>query len=347
MEQMKVAIYHGIESVTVETRPIPKVKPKDVLVKNVRAGLCGTDLSAYYHGGEAYGIYPENEFGHEMSGVVCEVGSEVKDIHVGMRVFVNPTTVKPAGTRPLQEIADMAGAFSQYVLVEEAAIDYNIFLLPENVSFDEACLVDPFTVGNRAVNRGHAKAGERAVIYGAGTIGLLALAALKAKGINDVVIIDIVSTRLAVAQSMGAIIFNPKTDGDLKQFLIDKFGGGLVSMAGAPVADVDLYLDAAGLPHIIPEVLSMCKRHSRMVVIAVYQKNTEFNPLPFLLEEFELRGTGAYDAKDIKEVIGYLADKRSGIENIITHHFKLDEINTAFATGKIADQAIKVVIDHE
>ncbi len=206
---MKGAVYYGIEDVKIEERPKPTPGPKDVIVKNVCAGICGTDISAYYHGGEPYGIKPNHIFGHEMAGYVVEVGSEVNDISVGMRCFVNPVTIKVPGSAPAIEIADMAGAFGEYVLVEEAKIDYNIFPLPENVTFEEAAIIEPFNVGNRAVNNGHAKPGEKCVVYGAGPIGLCAVASLKGKGIKDIVVIDLNNRRLTVAKKMGCYTFNP------------------------------------------------------------------------------------------------------------------------------------------
>jgi len=344
---MKAAIYHGIEKVTVEERPIPTPGPKDVVVRNIRAGICGTDVGAYYYGGEPVGILPENEFGHEMSSLVYAVGSEVRDIKEGMRVFIDPCLSKPPGSAPPVEIADMCGAFSEYVLIEEAAIDYNIYPLPDNVSFDEACLIEPFSVGTRGANIGRAKRGERAVVYGAGTIGLAAFAALKCKGLEEVVVVDVVPWRLEIAKKMGAIPFNAKTDGSLGEFLIKKFGGNLTNMLGQPAADVDLYLDAAGTANIIPEFLNICKWNARLVILAVYKISVEIAPFFILAAESEILGSCGYKTRDIKEAIEYLAGKNTGMENLITHHFRLDEINEAFKTANKLDQALKVVIDYE
>ena len=343
---MKAAVYYGIENVKVEEREKPVPGPKDVIVKNMCAGICGTDINAYYHGGEAYGILPDHIFGHEMAGVVVEVGQEVKDIPVGTRCFVNPVTIKAPGSAPAIQIADMAGAFGEYVRVENAEIDDNIFPLPDNVSFEETAIIEPFNVGNCAVNNGRAKAGEKCVVYGAGPIGLCAAAALKGKGIKDIVIIDLNDHRLEVAKKMDPDTFNPKTDGDLQSYLTQRFGSGPIGNAGNQTVDVDLFLDATGAPNVIPEFFQMCKRFARHVVIAVYKQAIEFNPLPMLNQECSIIGTGPYDSDMVKKVIGYLEAKNTGIENIITHRFKLDEINEAFKIARTDPQAIKMLIDY-
>lgn len=92
---MKGAIYHGIENVSVEEIEMPECGDYDVILKNVKGSICGTDVGAYYHGGDDAGIYPENQFGHEMSSIVYQVGSKV-DPHIkkGMRVFPNPCLSK-------------------------------------------------------------------------------------------------------------------------------------------------------------------------------------------------------------------------------------------------------------
>ncbi len=111
--------------------------------------------------------------------------------------------------------------------------------------------------------------------------------------------------------------------------------------------NVDLFLDAAGAPNVIPEFFSMCKRFARLVIIAVYKQSIDFNPLPMLNQECSIIGTGPYDVDTVKEVVGFLANKNTGIENIITHHYKLDDINEAFKIAVQDPNAIKVIIHHE
>lgn len=345
---MKAAIYHGIENVTVEEVSMPECGDYDVIIKNVRSGICGTDIGAYYNGGEAAGIFPENQFGHEMASIVYKTGAKVDpEIKEGMRVFLNPCLSKrPDCGLSILSICDECGAFSQYVQVQDAKLHYNLFPLPENVSFDEAALIEPYAVGMHGVNKGKGKKGDRVVIFGAGMIGLSTLSACISKGIEEIVVVDVNEWRLEKAKEMGAIPFNAN-DGSLKEFLKDKFGSGLSSMAGQEAVDVDLFIDTAGAKNIMPDVLSMAKNYSRFVVVALYHHEVTINPYQILGAEMEVVGSFAYANSDIEEVIEALHAKTTPIEQIITHHFTLDKINDAFAQAKDANTALKVIIDHE
>lgn len=120
---MKVGIYHGQNDVRAEERPMPTIGERDVLIRNLRGGICGTDINIIKAGSEM-GIRFGKEFGHEIVGEVVEVGTAVKDIEMGMRVGVNPVTAKRAGRRYSLEV----GGFSQYVVIEDAALHYNLYL---------------------------------------------------------------------------------------------------------------------------------------------------------------------------------------------------------------------------
>ncbi len=346
---MKAAIYHGIENVTVEEIPIPEYGPKDVILKTVRAGICGTDIGAYYHGGDDAGIFPENQFGHEMASIVYKVGKDVpSNIKEGMRVFLNPILAQDPAVCGLSvlSICDEAGAFSQYVYVQYAELGFNIHPLPENVSFDTAVLIEPFAVGMHGANRGNAKPGDKVVIFGAGTIGLSAMCACMGKGIKDIVVVDIDDWRLNKVEEMGAIPFN-STKGDLLEFLQDLYGGDLVSALGVPAADIDLYIDTAGARSIIPTATGMAKQGARLVIVALYHTTVEINPLLVLGSEMNVYGSFAYGNPDIVEAISYMAAESTPIDQLVTHHFPLEQINEAFAVAHAGKEVIKVVIDHD
>lgn len=203
---MKALIYCGTGKLGMEERPIPETGRKDVLVKVARAGICGSDLTAYLGDGMKVGILRkgqfghDGQFGHEMVGTVEKVGEDVKDIHPGERVFVNPTVCKRNGMLG----CDIAGAFSEYMLVEDAAYGYNLMKLADDVSFDEAVVIEPLAVGTHGKNCIDVKPHENVVIFGAGTIGLCTLNAVLAVGCQKPVVVDMNKERLKLAESMGA-----------------------------------------------------------------------------------------------------------------------------------------------
>lgn len=172
---MKALLYYGKGDIRIEDIDKPVAGAKDVIVKVMRAGICGSDVKAYVDDGHSVGIlwkdeFPgiDGQFGHEMVGVVDEIGSEVEGIKVGDRVFVNPTVCRRAGMMT----CDMSGAFSEYVLVEDAAYGYNLLQLSDETSFDAAVMTEPLSVATHGKNQAEIKPHEHVVIYGAGTIGL-------------------------------------------------------------------------------------------------------------------------------------------------------------------------------
>ena len=143
---MKCAIYHGAKNITVEERPIPQCGEKDVLVKVLRAGICGSDVGIYVHGGESYGLQDGCQFGHEMVGKIVEKGAEVADdLNIGDIVFVEPILSQKYGVGG----SVMAGAFSEYTLVENAQRDVNAYVLDKDINLDEAVLIEPVSVGTQ------------------------------------------------------------------------------------------------------------------------------------------------------------------------------------------------------
>lgn len=339
---MKVGIYYGIGKVGVETIPTPTIGETDVLVKNVRAGICGTDLSAYRYGGEPVGIFPNGEFGHEMVGVVVEVGSKVKDVNVGDRVFVNPVTCKRLGKIK----CDTAGAFSEYVCVEDARWEYNLFKLNDDISFDEAVIIEPFAVGTHGKNVVGTTSDDHVIIYGAGTIGLSAMAAVLAKGNQNVVVIDNNSLRLEKVKALGGIPINFTTD-DVQEKLKELFGTSY-NVVGQQVADVDVVIDCAGAPNILADAIAQAKEGVRVSLLATAQSAVTIYPAMIMSNEVLIKGSCGYTIEDIQEVIDNVNKRRVDLSTIVTHHFPLDKLEEAFAfANDPKNNSIKVVIDYE
>lgn len=344
---MRAVIYQGIEQISVEDAPMPEIGPKDVLVKNMRAGICGTDIGAYLRGGDDVGIFPGNQIGHEFVSEIVEVGPEVDDerIKPGLRIWVNPVNSKRQGEgRSPVEIADSAGGLTQYISLHDAAIDFNIHPLPDNVSFDQAVLIEPFSVANHGVNTAKPEAGERAIVFGAGAIGLGVLCNLKAIGVKDVIVADIVQNRLDVVEELGGIPVN-SMEQDVAEVAIEKFGF-VTDMNGNKKPDVDIWFDAAGHPSAINGYVASGKPGSRCVVLALSANMVEMPQAAFVLSELAILGSTAYNATDINQVIQYMGEERYDARPVVTHHFPQEDAAQAFETAvKHGDEAIKVVID--
>ncbi|KOS68670.1 zinc-dependent dehydrogenase [Lysinibacillus contaminans] len=335
---MKVGIYHGQNHVGVEERPMPKVGPTDALVRVLTGGICGTDINIVKAGSEM-GIRFGSEFGHEMFGEIVEVGSDVeKDLKVGMRVGVNPITAKRAGRRYSLEV----GAFSQYVLIEDAALNTNLFAFADSVTAEEAVLMEPMSVGFHGAFSVEPKPGEKMVVLGAGPIGLSAAAGLIGEGIKDVCVVDVDDWRLAKAKELGALTVNTMTE-SLAEGLAKHFGD--VNVYGVNVPDVDAFVDAAGAPVLFEQVMKIVKPNARIAIIAVYKNEVPVSLSQVMSKEVKIIGASGYTNDDILKVIDHINQKKTNISTMVTHTYKLDDIQEAFDTAIAAKETIKVIVD--
>lgn len=346
---MKALLYYAPHDIRLEEIDKPKAGPKDVIIKVVRAGICGSDLKAYLYDGHSVGIFCKGEmgvdgqFGHEMAGIVEEVGNETEGIAIGDRVFVNPMRCKRMGMLS----CDMSGAFSEYVHVEDAAYGYNLRKLADHVSFDEAVLTEPLSVATHGMNRINVKPWENVVVYGAGPIGLCALQAAVAAGCRKPVIIDHHDDRLAIAEAIGGVGINSAKTPDVKELLIEHFGS-VTSPFFETRVNVDAWLDCAATGNIINDITAMSKSGSRISVLGVYRQPPEIDMAPFGSNEISLFGSLGYQDEDITQSMNTIEAHGKDLSRIITHHFPIDKAVEAFRTA--ADKstgAIKVVIDYD
>ena len=333
----EAGIYKGANTVAVEKREMPVVGPNDVLLRNLRGGICGTDINIVKYGSEM-GIRFEKEFGHEFSGIIEAKGENVTDLDVGMFVAVNPITAKRAGRRYCLE----TGGFSQYVLIEDAKKNHNLYPLNDEVTPEEGALVEPMSVGCHGAFSVKPKAGENIVILGAGPIGLSAAAMLIGEGITNVVVVDMVGWRLKKAEELGA-----KTVDTSKRTLAEGLAEvfGTVNVYGVEVPNVDAYVDAAGAAPLFSQVMQIVKPHTRIAVIAVYKNEVQVSLAQVMSKEVQIVGASGYTDEDILKVIDHLNHKKTPISTIVTQVYPLSEIQTAFDTAIAAKDSIKVLVD--
>lgn len=153
---MRTALYLGKEKIKLTQADRPQVGPHDVLIKNINASICGTDVAVFQHGpGTGHKISVGEKFGHEMVSEVVEVGSENTDFKVGQRVY--PYPVYAAGD---PRKAGMLGGFTEYLLIKNAKLNHDLYLVPDELSNEVAAMTEPFTVATRAVKRTYPQEGE-------------------------------------------------------------------------------------------------------------------------------------------------------------------------------------------
>lgn len=336
---MKQALYMGQKNIKLTNVPIPKCGDNDVLLKNIYAGICGTDVAVYNHGpNTGHRITVGGEFGHEMVSKVVEVGKNITDISVGDRVYPYPLYVKDDTGR-----AGTAGGFSEYILSINAKLNKSMYLVPDEITDIEACLVEPFTVGTRAARRSIPKNNENAIVFGCGTIGLSSAIALKHFGCKEVMIVDISDFRLNIAEQLGFVTCNSLKD-NIKEKAEKVFSFSYNTKGKVP--NVDIYIDACGDDNIIPMYQEIGKIGSRLVVVAVNSGMKEVNILDMTFSQHSIIGSGGYMPEDVVDVFEIMKSKKWNIENIVTDIYDWENLPKAIEKASNSNLSFNVMIKY-
>lgn len=336
---MRAAIYNGQKDILMTEMDIPVAGDNDIVVRNLYASICGTDVAVYMHGpNTGHRVTVGGEFGHEMVSEVVQVGKNVKNINIGDRVYPYPLLAKGDPKR-----AGTVGGFSEYILIPNAKVNEQVYAVPDQISSKTACLIEPFTVGFRAARRSFPKQGENAIVFGAGTIGISAAIGLKHFGCDRVMICDHSDFRLAKAEALGFAVCNSSRQ-DLKEAAIAYFGTARSRFGDT--ADADIYIDAAGADSILETYQEMGKIESRMVVVAVNAGKRPVDVLAMTYSQHALIGSGGYFPADVEDVITVMSGKKWDIESIITHEYAWEELPKAIEKASQVNEALNVVIKY-
>ena len=209
-EKMMAAVLYGKCDVRIEQIPIPRVEFGEVLVRIKAALTCGTDLKVYRQGFHARMIVPPAVFGHELAGIVEEVGAGVDSFAPGMRVVAansGPCNNCFFCERHLANLCEdlqfINGAYAEFIKIPERIVRQNLLILPENLTFQDAALVEPLACVIRAVEETGITEGDTVAVIGLGPIGLMFVQLLRSVGAT-VIAVGKRGNQLKLAQKMGA-----------------------------------------------------------------------------------------------------------------------------------------------
>lgn len=342
--KMKTAVMLGIGKMGFEERDIPQPKDNEVLVQLEYVGICGSDLHYYETGAIGdYEVKPPFVLGHEPGGTVVEVGKNVKHLKAGDRVALEPGRTcghcefcKEGKYNLCPDVVFFAtppvdGVFQEYV-AHEADL---CFKLPDNVSTLEGALIEPLAVGFHAAIQGDAHLGQKAVVMGAGCIGLVSMMALKARGVSEVYVVDIMEKRLEKALELGAagVINGAKEDVVQKVNEITNGRG------------MDLVIETAGTEITTRQAIQIARKGSNIVLVG-YSKTGEMTlPMSLVLDK-ELTFKTVFRYRHIYPMaIEAVAAGKVDLKGIVTDIFTLDEAQKAmdYSVNNKAD-IVKAVI---
>ncbi|MDJ0850807.1 MAG: zinc-binding dehydrogenase [Myxococcota bacterium] len=333
MQQLRI---HAPGKVSLDEVPVPEPGPRDAVVRVQACGICGSDLGYIALGGVA-GPTPEpTALGHEFSAVVDRVGAEVTRVAPGQRVVVNPI----AGANNIGN-GGPGGAFAREVLVQEVEGGDVIFPIPDDLPFDRAALAEPLGVGMHAVDRAGVAPGDKVVIFGAGPIGLMALATLRYRGFDDVAIVDLSENRLEIARRLGATLALDPGAGDIWEALRELHGTELW-LGAVPTTGSDAYIEASGAASVIGELVGQARPGARISVVALHRTPREVDFMMVMAKQLTLAGSMAYP-DDYGEMVRLLSEV--DLSPSITHRFPLAAIEEALAVAGDPGRAGKVIVE--
>jgi len=335
---MKAAVLHGKRDITVEDVPVPVVEPDGVIIKVKACGICGSDLHLYNHGAPGDMI-----LGHELSGDIVSVGSNVSGVKEGERVAA--ITGRGCGECywclrgdwlrcPRMQLLGygMDGGFAEYVSIPNFSIGKYAERLPDSVSYEVGATAEPLSVGLYAVNKSNPQPGDTAVVIGAGVIGLCAIMALKARGIDDIIVSGRRANRLKLAGECGARLVVDATVDEVVPIVQEATGG-----KGA-----DLVLECAGTTDTFLQSLQLVHKGGRVGLVGLYQESIEWNPVAIVTTDVDLIGCGL--RFDLPGAIELIRSGKADTKSLITHEFSLDDATKAFQTQATVPEAVKVLV---
>lgn len=327
---------HAVNDVRLDAYQRPEPGPKDVVVRMKACGICGSDLSYIKVGGMSHNAEGTTALGHEGAGEVMFVGSEVADIALGQPVIVNPMN-----TPSFIGSGGPEGAFTEELLVREARLGDSILPIPAGIPYDIAAMCEPLAVALHGVNRAEAKASTKLVIYGCGPIGLGMVLWAVDRGC-DVIALDLAEERLVRARALGAKTINPASEDAVARI---KELHGSEHYFGRERASTDAYIDAAGGPAILAQVVSMAKKHARHVITAAYMKPIELPAGQMLTSEMTITTAVGYP-DEFPDVVAAMPRLQDKIRTIISHHLPFERIMEGLEIAA-TPQSAKVMIEFE
>ena len=344
---MRAAVYHGKEDVQLETVPVPKIGRGELLIRVHTCGICGTDLKKIATGSHS----APRIFGHETSGVVAAVGEGVTRFAAGDRVmafhhipcrecyycrhkvFAQCPVYKKVGCTAGYEPS--GGGFSEYVRVMDWIVDRGVVRIPDEVSFEQACFVEPVNTCQKGIETLRLQTNETVAVIGQGPIGII-LGSLAKRAGARVITSDLFPQRLKISKRFG---LEETVDGSQTD-LVSRVRE-LTEGRGA-----DAVILAVGGNKLIRPAMDACRPGGRVLLFAqTVHGEAVIDPAAVCVDEKTLLGSYSASVDLQEESVRFVFSREMDLEGLISHRFSLQESLKALnlAAHPQAD-SLKIVI---
>ena len=349
---MRAALYTGAKSIEITDTNIPEPADDEIIVKVLRAGICGSDLHSY-RGQSLRGRFEEWKKlgfadGHELVGQIVAKGKNVTDFYVGDAITCEAVwhcgecQMCQSGSYHLcLKRTDLAwrghGAFAEFAVLPASSI----YRLPRELNPVKGALVEPLAAAYHAVQEAGNCLGKEVLVIGGGTIGLLVARVAVVTGAKSVGAIVRYPHQAAIAEEFGVGITS-----------LDKFPTFETLKNNTPFMGFDVVIETTGSDSGLQSAIELTRKGADVVLVGGYPAKTEVNLAPVVGKELKIKGSLCYGwrgiQRDFDEAIDLIKNGKVDVERIVTHTFPFNEINKAFETANDKTSgAVKVHIEYE
>jgi L-iditol 2-dehydrogenase len=324
---MQAAVYRGVNDVRLETVPVPKIGPGELLVRVHSCGVCGTDLKKISTGSHS----APRIFGHETSGVVAAVGEGVHTYRPGDRVmvfhhipcrqcfycqnktFAQCSTYKKVGCTAGFEPS--GGGFAEYVRVMDWIVEHGTVRIPDEVSFDQATFVEPVNTCMKGIEALRLRRGETVLTIGQGPIGII-LSVLARRAGATLITSDLYPERLRIGSSFGLELTIDASRTNVVEQVRELTGG-----RGA-----DAVILAVGGNSLIRTAMDAARPGGRVLLFAQTQHGEALiDPAAICVDEKTLVGSYSASVDLQEESVRFVMNREMDLERLVSHRFPLSE----------------------
>jgi L-iditol 2-dehydrogenase len=334
-------MYYNNRDVRLEEVPTPQIGPGELLVKVLASGVCGSDVMEWYRIKKAPRV-----LGHEIAGEIVEVGKGVDQYKMGDRVFVShhvPCNTCQYCLNGFHTLCDTLrktnfdpGGFAEYLRVPRINVDQGVFVLPEEVSFEDGVFIEPLACVLRGQRIARLRPGQSVFVIGSGISGVLHIALARASGARWIIASDVDEYRLKAAKKFGAdetILAKDVNPLEIREINQGRLADLIIVCAGA----ISAYIQA----------LQSVDRGGTVLCFAPLEPglNFVFPFFDFWNDGISLLSTYGGSPFDITTAIELIRAQRLPLREMITHRLPLKETGLGFQLVAEAKDSIKVIIE--
>jgi len=338
---MRVAMYYNNDDVRLEEMPKPKISSGELLVKIHASGICGSDVMFWYRKNKVPLV-----LGHEIAGEIVDLGPGVKKYKAGQRIAASHHVPcgnchyclngHPTVCETLRKTNFFPGGFSEFVKLPKINVGTGVYLIPDNVSYEEATFTEPLACVLRGQRLAAMKPDKCVLVIGSGISGLLHIQMAKVNKASKIIATDIVDYRLKAAKKFGAdVVVNAKeySPERLRQENDNRLADLVILCTGAEAA--------------IKQALESVERGGTILVFSATEEGVkvslDVNKI-FWRNEVSLISSYAASPEEHREALKLISSGKINVRDMITHRLKLADTQKGFQLTAEAKNSIKVII---